>query len=338
MTKTTLQGSILTVTRRFAAGIDVSEKALRLAVLSRRLRANGAVCVEHLETVPLDPGVVIGGDFIDRPAISAALRDAFGRLPPGAAWRGLRCAMALPAATTLTTLVPLARLMPPFRQGAPYGVPERGDPRGLLEPAVLAEAERAVGIERTALSVDWSVEARDDGHAQVSISATPRQHIEARVETAAAAGVALSAIDGEPGAALRAMRHAGSIELGPNERYVACWVESGGLHAWLIGDEGSDRSIRSFRYPSPEYSTLVDAFHDLIGQNAALDWILVSGDLDLLARAGLPAPQLAERFGCPVLPFECAPFCNGAARIDEALRHSPLFAVAFGLALREVTQ
>jgi len=48
-----LRGSVLTVTRRYAAGIDVSEEAVRLAVVSRRLRANGPVCVEHLECVPL---------------------------------------------------------------------------------------------------------------------------------------------------------------------------------------------------------------------------------------------------------------------------------------------
>jgi Bacterial type II and III secretion system protein len=71
------------------------------------------------------------------------------------------------------------------------------DPRGLLEPAALAEAERAGGIERGALAVDWSVEAREDGCATVSIAATPRQHVESRLETAAA-GIMLSAIDGVP--------------------------------------------------------------------------------------------------------------------------------------------
>ena len=46
--------------------------------------------------------------------------------------------------------------------------------------------------------------------------------------------------------------------------------------------------------------------------------------------------SIATLFGCPVMPFECAPFCNGAQKVDEGLRYSPLFAVAMGLALREV--
>ena len=53
-------------------------------------------------------------------------------------------------------------------------------------------------------------------------------------------------------------------------------------------------------------------------------------------RAGVSTRMLAASFACPVMPFECAPFCNGAQRVDERLAHSPLFAVAMGLALREV--
>ncbi|WP_254073731.1 pilus assembly protein PilM [Burkholderia sp. S171] len=109
-TQTLLRGSVLTVTRRFAAGIDITEGAVRLAVVSKRLQANRPVCVERLEEVLLEPGVVIGGDFIDRMAVSAALREVFSRLPARGALRSLRCAMALPASATLTTRVPLARL------------------------------------------------------------------------------------------------------------------------------------------------------------------------------------------------------------------------------------
>ena len=94
-----------------------------------------------------------------------------------------------------------ARAARPLARGAVHGRASGGrDPRGLLEPAVLAEAERAAGIERGALAVDWSIEARDDGCAQVSIAATARQHVESRVETAAAADISLRAIDGEPAA------------------------------------------------------------------------------------------------------------------------------------------
>src|SRR5471032_1018910 len=109
-TQTLLRGSVLSVTRRFAAGIDISERAVRLAVVSKRLQANRPVCVERLEEVPLVAGVVIAGDFIDRQAVTAALREAFSRLPARGSLRSLRCAMALPASATLTTRVPLAQL------------------------------------------------------------------------------------------------------------------------------------------------------------------------------------------------------------------------------------
>jgi Tfp pilus assembly PilM family ATPase len=191
-----LRGSILNVTRRFAAGIDISERAVRLAVVSKRLHANRSVCVERLEMAPLEPGVVIGGDFVDRPAIIAALGEAFSRLPVRGALKTLRCAMALPASATLTTRVPLAKLARASANGNGATVASGRDSRGLLEPAVLAEAERAAGIERGGLAVDWSIEACEDGCATVSIAATARQHVESRVETAAAAGIMLSAIDG----------------------------------------------------------------------------------------------------------------------------------------------
>jgi Tfp pilus assembly PilM family ATPase len=327
-----LRGTMLTVTRRYAAGIDVSEDAVRLAIVSRRLRANASVCVEHLESVALPSGAVIDGDFVDRAAIVTALREAFARLPESGAWRALRCAMGLPASATLTTQVPLARLLDIHDH---FAGNIGGDPRGLLEPAVLAEAERVAGIERAALAVDWSVRTREDGDAQVAIAATARRHVEARVETAAEAGIALSAIDGEPAAALRAMRHAGSTELDADARYLVCWLESTGLHGWLVGSRGVENELR---YPAPEHRSIAEALHDLVGRSAPLDCIYAGGQIDLLAHADCPIPALGKSFGCPALPFEAAPWCNGAPEISTACKHSPRFAVAFGLALREVMQ
>jgi hypothetical protein len=110
-------------------------------------------------------------------------------------------------------------------------------------------------------------------------------------------------------------------------------VESAGLHAWLVGEDGVENEIR---YPSPEYSSAAEALTDLVGDDPRVYWIYIGGDIELLNRAGVSTPMLAALFGCPVMPFECAPFCNGAQRVDERLAHSPLFAVAMGLALREV--
>ncbi|GAB5098910.1 pilus assembly protein PilM [Caballeronia sp. TF1N1] len=324
--------ALLTVTRRFAAGIDVSESAVRIVVLSKRVRSPSAVCVEHIDWVALEPGAVIDGEFVDRAAVIAALCDTVERLPQNGVSRALRCAMGLPSSATLTTRVPLTALLE--TRDAPALVAD-GDPRGVLEPAVLAEAERISGIERGALAVDWSVETQEDGRAQVAIAATARRHVEARVETAAAAGIALSAIDGEPAAAMRAMRHSGKVELGPDARFMLCWLEKTGLHGWVAGAHGVESEVR---YPAPEHSCLADALRDLAGTDAPLDCVYVGGEADLMAQAALPLPALAKMFGCPALPFECAPYCNGVAGIDASLKHSPLFAVAFGLALREVLQ
>jgi Tfp pilus assembly PilM family ATPase len=301
---------------------------VRLVVVSKRLQANRAVCIERLEIVPLDAGVVIGSDFVNRPAIAEALREAFSRLPARGSLRTLRCAMALPSSATLTAQVPLKKLT----RVSPFVATGARDPRGLLEPAVLAEAERMAGIERGALSVDWSIDARDKGASIVSIAATARQHVEARVETAAAAGIVLSAIDGEPVAALRALRYSASREIDHEERYLACWVESAGLHAWLVSEDEVENELR---YPSPEYSSVADALLELAG-GGRIDWIYMGGDIDLLERAGASTSMIATLFGCPVMPFECAPFCNSAQKSDDSLRYSPLFAVAMGLALREV--
>jgi hypothetical protein len=179
------------------------------------------------------------------------------------------------------------------------------------------------------------VQAREDGQARVAIAATARRHVEARVETAAEAGIALSAIDGEPAAALRAMRHAGSVELDADARYLVCWLESSGLHGWLVGSRGIENEVR---YPAPEHRSIADALHDLAGQDAPLDCIYVGGQIELLGHASLPLPLLGQTFGCAALPFEAAPYCNGASDIHAAHRHSPRFAAAFGLALREVMQ
>jgi Tfp pilus assembly PilM family ATPase len=326
-----LSGTLRTVTRRYAAGVDVSEDAVRFAVVSRRLKANASVCIEHLECVALPEGAVVNGDFVDRAAIVAALREGFGQWSTNGAWRSLRCAMGLSAAVTHMMSVPLTQLIDVHDTQSASG----GDPFGLLEPAVLAEAERATGIERAGLAVDWAIQTQDDGRTHVSIAAAARRHVEARVEAAAAAGIALSAIDGEPSAALRAMRQSGCAELGDEARYLACWLESAGLRGWLVDGGETENEVR---YPAPEYRTMTEALRDLAGGHAPIDCIYLSGELALMSKAGLTVPALAQLFDCPVLPFEAAPNCNGAADIDGALRYSPRFAVAFGLALREVMQ
>jgi Tfp pilus assembly PilM family ATPase len=333
-----LRGSLLTATRRFGAGIDVSEDAVRVAVVSRRLRAGSAVCVDYLAMKPLPPGAVVDGDYMDRAAIADALSDAFAHLPDNGTRRALRCAMGLAPGATYTASVPVTQLIDPHETRTALVA---GDPLGVLEPAVLAHAERATGLERGALAIDWSVRTRNNGRSLVSIAASARRHVQARVEAASAAGVALSAIDSDALAALRAMRHASETEFEAHARYLACWLERTGLHGWLIED---GEICGEMRYPAPEYRSIAEALRDLAGEHGPIDCLYAGGDIELLTQAGLPLSALAAMFACPALPFEAAPYCNagnagnGVTEADAALRHSPRFAVAFGLALREVAQ
>jgi Tfp pilus assembly PilM family ATPase len=319
-----IRNSLLSAVRRFAAGIDVSQREVRLAVLSRSV---GPVRVECLAAVPLAAGAMAGAEIVDRAAVASALIEALSQLPPACAKHPLHCAMAVPGSATTTASVALSQLMARPLGGAPL--------RTLagIEPAVLAHAERVAGIERNALAVDWFIdEAPYGAPPRVTIAATARQHLEARVEAAAAAGVALAAIDGEPPAALRAMRHGAELELNSREQYAAIWIGADGVYGWRIANESIEAHMR---YPAPEHADLADALRALAGGGAP-GCALICGDIDLLGGVGFSAADVADLLGCTVLPFECAAFCDGSHAISAECLHAPTLAVAFGLALRGV--
>ncbi|MFM0739051.1 pilus assembly protein PilM [Paraburkholderia xenovorans] len=317
--------------QRFAAGIDVASQAVRLVVLSQRSRSSAALRIEYVRTVPLAPGAMAGTEIADRHAVARALRDAFAGLPRACATHALRCAMALPASATLTTTVPLTRL------AAMSGCADSdsgGHQLTELEPAVMSEIERIAGLERHALAVDWFVDETRSPVRTVTIAATARQHLEARIECAATAGISLTAIDGEPHAALRAMRYAASHELDPHEPYVALWVGADGVHGWRIVDDGI---VGEMRYPAPEHSDFADALRDLV-HGPELDCALLSGEVELLEGVGFSLADIGDVLGCSVLPFECAALGGLARELDDPLLHEPVGAVAFGLALRGVLE
>jgi Tfp pilus assembly PilM family ATPase len=315
--------------QRFAAGIDVGSQTVRLVVLSQRSRPPAALHIEYVSTVPLAAGAMAGTELVDRHAVARALRDAFAELPRACATHALRCAMALPASATLTTTVPLTRLA---MQSA--CAQDGGHELAELEPAVMNEVERIAGLERHALAVDWFVDETPSPVRSVTIAATARQHLEARIECAAAAGISLTAIDGEPHAALRAMRYAASYELDPHEPYVALWIGTDGVYGWRIVD---DRIAGEMRYPAPEHSDLADALRDLV-HGPVLDCALLGGELDLLDSVGFSTADIADVLGCTVMPFECAALGGLARQLNDPLLHEPAGAVAFGLALRGVLE
>jgi hypothetical protein len=113
------------------------------------------------------------------------------------------------------------------------------------------------------------------------------------------------------------LRYSASLEINQQDRFIACWVERAGLHAWLIGEDGVENELR---YPSHEYSSIADALASLIDGRDSVHWIYVGGDVELLARAGASTGMVKGLFGYPVMPFECAPFCNGAQRVCAVKR------------------
>lgn len=318
--------------RRFAAGLDVAARGVTLVVLSRRLLGAGPVRVEGVANVPLAREAMTGADIVDRTAVVQALRGAFGQLPRACGAASLRCAMALPTSATLVATVPLARL-------APAGcASDDSQIYAELEPLVLAEAERVAGVERHELAVDWRVApswaGASPGGAQVTIAATARAHLEARIECAAMAGITLCAVDDEAHAALRAMRHAAAFELSPHEPYVALWIGAEGVRGWAMAD---DAIAREMRFPALEYADLVEALRDL-AQGEQPGCAVVAGDIGLLRGVHFTLADIGDVLGCPVLPFECATLADPERPLAAVLSHDPSCAVAFGLALRGVCE
>jgi len=321
--------------RRFAAGVDVAARTVTLVVLSRRLLGTSPVRVDWLASVPVPPEATAGAAIVDRTVIVQALRDVFAQLPRDCAGASMRCAMALPTSATLVATVPLAQLAP-----AAYG-DDASQIYAELEPLVLAEAERVVGIERHELAVDWRVAPPGyaasrpvAGGAQVTIAATARAHLEARIECAAMAGITVSAVDDEAHAALRAMRHAAEYELSSHEPYVALWIGAEGIHGWAVAEEAVAREMR---FPALEYADLIEALRDLV-KDEAVGCAIVSGEIGMLRGVHFTLADIGDVLGCPVLPFECATLADPERPLPAALAHDPACAVAFGLALRGVSE
>ncbi len=341
-----MRNQLLSAVRRFAAGIDVSPCEVRLVIASRRRRGGVPVRVEWLGAAPLAAGVMSGADLVDRAAVAAALSSLCAKWPRRRAMRGMRCAMAIPGGTTTIATFEMPATGPSAHRLG--GCPDAIDELDELEPAMLDEAERLCGLERDALSVDWWADdcgairgaaAGDSApHARqrVTLAAAPRRHLEARVEAAAAAGIALAAVDGEPLAALRALVYAAEHAPRPARRYAAIWAGYDGVYGWRVTEGAVDASIR---FPGGEHTDLDVALRRLAA-NGALDHALVGGDFGLLARVGLTLADIGERLGCGVAPFECAPFCCGGLLPAKptAWKQDASFAVAFGLALRGVIE
>jgi hypothetical protein len=106
------------------------------------------------------------------------------------------------------------------------------------------------------------------------------------------------------------------------------------VYGWRVEGETIAEEIR---YPSPEYSCVADALRDLAENNLNV-CALVGGEIELLEGVCFSLADIGDVLDCSVLPFDCSSLSDGNVIPDSDLLHEPSFAVAFGLALRGITQ
>lgn len=309
-----MRRKLLSAARRFAAGIDVGAREVRLVIASRKRRGAHPVRVEWIGTAPLPPGAMSGVHIVERALVAETLASLCARWPRQLPMRGMPCSMAVPGeeASISLSAMTAARSYPNRKDAASCGMGEG-------EPFLFDGAGQPCG--------------HDAGEGQGRGS---HGLVQARVELAAAARIALSSVECEPLAALRALVYAGEHTRMAGERYGAIWAGYGGVFGWRIADSAVEAAIR---FPGGEHPDL-DAALRLLAGAEGLDGALVGGDVALLERIGLTLADIGERLGCSAAPFECSPFgCRPAALGElKGWKHGATFAVAFGLALRGVAQ
>lgn len=311
---------LLPVGRRCAAGIDVNRRAVRIVVLSGRVGRAGTVQIETLEAEPLPPHAFSTASNADWALVTAALQGGMARALSACGIRALPGVMALPDGSFAAESFV-----------APPSAAARGG--DALQAAVLVEAERVVGLARETLAVDWQVDSASSP-GSITFAVAEQARLDARLDAASAAGVELIAIDGEPYAALRALRHAAALELDEEESYLAFWFGDSGVYGWRIE---ACMIAAQIRYPELEHADLAATLRGF-AQSGAVGCAFVAGDLELFGGAPITLANLGDLLGCIVLPFECAGFCAEARPVNPQLSRAPDFAVAFGLALRGVLE
>lgn len=297
--------------RRLAVGIDVGREALRVAFVSRR---GNVPTIEALELEPY--AVPCDVSSSDWRGITQALAAIVARLEPKLPMRGLSAVMALSYREVITaSLEPSAAA------------------HGAVVPAVYAEAERATGMPRDSLAIDWCVnDILYPG--RLMIASTDQARIELRIEAVASAGLVLTGIDGEPYAALRALRQIALGECPSHLPYAAIWLGEDGADVWRV--EGDSVSAHR-RAPSPAFATLPDLLRAFVEHDEPY-CAIVGGQVGTADRAAsVVLAEIADQLGCPALPFDCSAYCARGG-VGEADRHAPGFTVAFGLGLRGVCQ
>jgi hypothetical protein len=363
--------------RRFAVGLDVAPSEVRAVVVSQRLSGPAEVRIEHIGQAPVPADAVTRAEILEPPAVAAAIVQALANFRRHGVAASLRAAMALPPHAMVVATLPQSQCLtdlarraadPPFVPGVPDRAVMRaiwqgitrspGDPSlDRLEPGVRAQAEALSGIERSALALDWFAAGGAYVPADhLTIAAAAQQHVDARLEAAAGAGLHLVAIDAEPVAALRACRFDAAREVSPDEIYAVLWFGGDSLYLWAL--QRAQR-LRELRLPLvlPNPQELLGALGNFLSglstqlaqQDGAvpdnpLGCVWVAGELEQLCYLGISLDTIGDALACPAFEFDaCCGYVDAALSTPHAAPSQALgtsrpgvLAVAFGLALRGV--
>lgn len=320
-------------------------------------------CIEYIGLADLPAHAMRGIETADASSVSDAVVQALGPFYTPRVASMLHVAMAIEPAMSLLATVPrnalhtagLAR-----RSGIASG--PHALQLDLLEPAVRAHAETLSGIERSALALDWwSGDAVTTPSDALTIAAASREHIDARIDAAAGAGLQLIAIDIESNAALRACRYDAAREILDDALYTALWLGPRDSRLWLL--RGA-HTIREWQVaPDADIAEVLAEARTLCEDPAQTEFIgppflvapaarpgrletpgrrlagvCVAGDVHVLADAGLTIDGIGAVLGCKVFEFDAACLCESRSPVAVPDSHPAAFAVAFGLALRAVLQ
>lgn len=352
--------------RRYAAGIDINAKGVRVVVMSRRLLGQIELCVDHIGIAPLPGEAMSGPELLDPAAVSYAIINALGTFYSPRIAASLRVAMAIAPSVTLVSAVPRSSLDPaadslapqasrassPNRRSGSLGARSTLLDMALddLEPAIRAHAEARLGIERNSLAVDWFASRGPlSTPDHLTIAAAAREHIDARIDAATGAGLQLIAVDAEPVAALRACRYDATREVDPDEIYAVLWLGDDSTHLWAIHQGRPIRELRLLVQREIPISLLASlavfaksiACESVGGKRkvpVVLDCAFVAGDLDSLINAGITLDDISIALDCAVFEFDPSSQCEGRASIALPEIRPAVLAVAFGLALRGALQ
>ncbi len=342
--------------RRFAVGIDIQPQGVRAVAMSRALRGCEDPCIEHIGLADLPAQAMHGVEIADASRVADAIVQALGAFYTPRIAASLRVAMAVAPSVSLVASVPHDP-SPALARGRWGRLGPEALRLDLLEPAVRAHAETLSGIEHGALALDWwGGDPLDADADQLTMALASREHIDARIDAAAGAGLQLVAIDIESNAALRACRYDAMREIAADAPYAALWLAPQNSYLWMLCGARTIREWQMASYPdlaavlgdalaacadaaqayAPRTTFPLDSPDSPALIRGRLAGVFVAGDPQLLADAGFTIEAIGSALNCKGFEFDAACQCESRGPVALPDIRPAALAVAFGLALRGV--